>query len=73
MVLPSDRLAIQTCIKTSNLEDRGQARIVRIHNTGSLTEIEVSENMAGELKNDRRFEILSEPRELPFDREGNLF
>ncbi|MDR1933959.1 MAG: nickel-dependent lactate racemase, partial [Spirochaetales bacterium] len=41
MTLPNDRQAIQSCIKTSNLMDWSAARIVRIHNTLCLTEIEV--------------------------------
>ena len=72
MTLPNDRQAIQSCIKTSNLMDWSHIRMARIHNTLCLSEIEVSENMIPELKNDPRFEILSEPYELPFDAEGNL-
>ena len=73
MVFPSDRQAIQACIKTSNLEDWAAARIVRIRNTLSLTEIELSENMLPELKGDPRFEVLSEPYRLPFNGDGNLW
>ena len=73
MTLPNDRQAIQSCIKMSNLMDWSKIRMVRIHNTLCLTEIEVSENMIPELKDDPRFEILSEPYELPFDSHGNLF
>ena len=73
MILPNDKQAIQSCIKTSNLMDRSQVRIARIHNTMCLSEIEVSENIVPELKGDSRFEILTEPYELPFDAKGNLF
>lgn len=73
MTLPSDRQAIQACIKTSNLPNREDARIVRIHNTLCLTEIEVSENMLPSLAGDGRFEILGSPYDLAFDGEGNLF
>jgi hypothetical protein len=73
MTLPSDRQAIQSCIKTSNLMDWSKARIARIRNTLCLSEIEVSENMLPELKDDPRFEIASGPWELPFDAAGNLF
>jgi len=73
MTLPNDRQAIQSCIKTSNLVDWSQVRMVRIHNTLCLEEIEVSENIIPELKGDPRFEILSEPYDLPFDAKGNLF
>ncbi|MDR1931443.1 MAG: hypothetical protein LBQ57_01345, partial [Spirochaetales bacterium] len=71
--LPNDRQAIQSCIKTSNLMDWSAARIVRIHNTLCLTEIEVSENMLADIAKDSRFEILSDPYELDFNAEGNLF
>jgi hypothetical protein len=73
MVLPSDRQAIQACIKTCNLTHWDDARIARIKNTLSLTEIEVSENILADIKDDPRFEILEAPRDLPFDSEGNLF
>jgi hypothetical protein len=73
MTLPNDRQAIQACIKTSNLMDWSAARIVRIHNTLCLSEIEVSENMLPELAGDSRFEIASKPYPLAFDAAGNLF
>jgi hypothetical protein len=73
MTLPNDRQAIQSCIKTSNLMDWSQVRMARIHNTLCLSEIEVSENMLAGLAQDKRFEILSDPYELDFDAEGNLF
>ena len=73
MPLASDRLALQACLKTVNLADRRQARVVRIRNTLRLTEIEVSENMLPALRDDPRFEVLGGPRELPFDARGNLF
>ncbi len=73
MTLSNDRLAIQACLKTVNLPDRMESRIVRIKNTLLLTEIEVSENMLPALENDPRFRILGEPYEWAFDKEGNLF
>jgi hypothetical protein len=73
MVLPNDRQAIQSCIKTCNLFDWNAARIARIHNTLCLTEIEVSENILPDIANDSRFEVLGEPYELAFNAEGNLF
>jgi hypothetical protein len=73
MTLPNDRQAIQSCIKTSNLMDWNDVRMVRIHNTLCLSEIEVSENMIPQIEGDSRFEILSGPYEIPFDEKGNLF
>ena len=73
MVLPNDRLGIQACMKTSYLSNWEDTRFVRIHNTLCLDEIEVSENLAKEIAGDDRFEILTEPYELVFDKDGNLF
>jgi hypothetical protein len=73
MTLRNDRLALQACLKTVNLADRGAARIVRIKNTLCLSEIEVSENMLPELRGDPRFELLGEACEWSFDDKGNLF
>ena len=73
MVLPNDRLGIQACMKTSYLSNWEDTRFVRIHNTLCLDEIEVSENLAKDIAGDDRFEILTEPYELVFDKDGNLF
>ena len=73
MTLPNDKQAIQACIKTSNLMDWSKIRMIRIRNTLCLSEIEVSESLIPEVKNDPRFEILSEPYALVFDAKGNLF
>ena len=73
MALRNDRLAVQACVKTVNLQNRQEARIVRIKNTLFLTELEVSENMLPVLENDSRFRILGEPYDWAFDKEGNLF
>jgi hypothetical protein len=73
MVLPNDKQALQACIKTCNLMNWDDARIVRIRNTLCLTEIEVSENMLKDIKNDPRFEVLEDPQDPVFDSEGNLF
>jgi hypothetical protein len=72
MVLESDRLAIQAAIKTCNILDLEQARMVRIRNTLSLEEIEVSENLAAQLAGSSVHEVLGEPYVLAFDRQGNL-
>ncbi|MCR4706644.1 MAG: nickel-dependent lactate racemase [Clostridiales bacterium] len=73
MTLPNDRQAIQCCFKTCNLADWSAATMVRIHNTLCLSEIEVSENLLPALREDPRFEILSEPYEWTFNEEGNLW
>ena len=62
------RLAIRTCKKI----DYKNARIVRIRDTLSLNEFEVSANMGPELEKIPNVDILSQPYELAFDAEGNL-
>ena len=73
MTLPNDKQTIQSCLKTANLPDPKDATLVRIHNTLCLDEIEVSENLIPQIKDDDRFEIISEPYELVFDENGNIF
>lgn len=62
------RLAIRTCTKI----DYSKARIVRIKDTLSLNEFEVSESMLPELEGKERIRILSEPYPLEFDDEGYM-
>ncbi|MFA5447830.1 MAG: lactate racemase domain-containing protein [Sphaerochaeta sp.] len=73
MVLPNDRQVLQACMKTCHHHDWQDTTIIRIHNTLTLQEIEVSENILPLIEKDKRFEILSDPYELSFDDQGNLF
>lgn len=73
MVLPSDKLGFQACMKTSNKANWLDTDFARIHNTLCLDEIEVSEKLAERIRNDQRFEIIGSPYELEFDSNGNLF
>jgi len=73
MVLRNDRQAIQAAVKMSNVVDRDAVRFVRIKNTVSLEEIEISENLIPYAEAHPNLEVLGEPRELPFNEEGNLF
>jgi hypothetical protein len=73
MVLKNDRQAVQACIKTCNILEWSQVRLARIKNTNSIGEIEVSESLLDEVKGHPRLEALSDPRELIFDPDGNLF
>lgn len=73
MVLPNDRMAIQAAIKTCNIIDKTQVRMVRIKNTLELDEISFSETMLEEARQNPNLELLSDPFELPFNAEGNLF
>ena len=62
------RLALRTCPRI----DYAQARIVRIRDTLSLYEFEVSEALAAELSSVEGVELLGEPYALAFDSEGFL-
>ncbi len=72
MVLKNDRQVFQACIKCCNITNKKEARIVRIKSTLDLDEIEISETLLEEAKNNPRIEILSEAYDLPFDKDGNL-
>lgn len=62
------RVAIRTCTKI----DYNTAKIVRIKDTLSLNEFEVSESMISSLSGKDDIEILGEPYALVFDEDGYL-
>lgn len=70
--MPTDKAAIQAAIKTCNILDFTKVRVVRIKNTLAVGEIEVSETLLDDVKNNPNMEIASDAFELPFDDEGNL-
>lgn len=72
MVLQNDRHAIQAAIKTCNIADSKDVTLVRIKNTNELDVIEVSENLAAGLSDDSAINVMSEPYDFPFDKDGNL-
>lgn len=73
MVLRNDRQAIQGCIRTCGVSDPAKLRVVRVKNTIALDEIEVSEALIPAVKENPHMEILTEPYELKFNEQGNLF
>jgi len=68
----SDYDALRVALRTCPRIDYARARVVRIHDTLSLNEFEVSEALARELQNVEGVELLGDPYELRFDAEGNL-
>lgn len=72
MVLKNDRQAIQAAIKTSNILDKSNVRLVRIKNTVTLDEIAVSENLLPEVESNRFLAPLGKPCVLSFNDQGNL-
>lgn len=73
MILDTDKLAIQAAIKTSNLKDYNDAKIVRIKNTLELECIYISESLLEEAKSNPYLEILSDTEYFDFNDKDNLF
>ncbi|PAV30615.1 hypothetical protein CIL05_05805 [Virgibacillus profundi] len=71
--LPNDKEAIQAAIKTCNILDFTQAKVVRIKNTLELSEIEVSEALLDYVKEHPSIEQTSELYDINFNKNGNLF
>jgi hypothetical protein len=69
----SDKTCIQIALQTCNYIDREHPRIVHIKDTMRLEEIEISEAMLEEARQNEHIEILGEPHDWPFDAEGNLW
>ena len=68
----NDRDAIRVAIRTCNRIDYKKARVVRIRDTLSLSEFEVSEAVLPDIEGNPEVEILSEARPMQFDAEGYL-
>lgn len=66
----NDRDALRVALRTCPRIDYSRARIVRIRDTLSLNEFEVSEPMLPELRDIEGVEILGAPYELSFDADG---
>ncbi|WCK53240.1 lactate racemase domain-containing protein [Aneurinibacillus sp. Ricciae_BoGa-3] len=64
MVLESDEMAIKAAIKTSNVFDMSQARVVRIHNTLHIGEIWISESLLPDALENGQIEVLSDPADI---------
>jgi hypothetical protein len=68
----NDRKAIEMALRTAGVEDLPRGRVVRIKNTLSLAEIEMSEAYLEEAKGRTELTILSQLREMEFDQQNNL-
>lgn len=71
--LPNDKQAIQAAIKTCNILDFRNVKLVRIKNTLVLSEIEVSEPLLEYVKQHPNMEVSSDLYEIPFNENGDLF
>ncbi len=72
MVFKNDLQVFQAAIKTCNILDKENVRLVRIKNTLQLDVIEVSESLMDEVLANPYLEIASEPYSLVFDKDGNI-
>lgn len=73
MVLENDRLLFRAAVRTCNILDKSKVRLVRFRNTLELGTLEASVSLLPEIERSENLEVCSEPYELAFDREGNLF
>ncbi len=72
MVLKSDREAIQAALFCCTGIDKSKPKIVRIKNSSHIDTIMVSEALIEEARRNSQMQVLEEPKELSFDRQGNL-
>ena len=73
MTLDCDLDAIRAAVKTSNALDFSKVRLVRIKNTLQLGELLISEALLEEAAAIPNVTILSEPFEMKFNEQGNLW
>jgi hypothetical protein len=69
---PTDRECLERIITTVGKHDPMKVTIGWARNTLELTPIALSENLRPEIENNPLLEIIDEPRDLPFDSNGNL-
>ena len=68
----SDREAIRVAIRTCTKIDYKSARVVRIKDTLSMSEFEVSESMLPEITANDKIQVLSSPYLWEYDKEGYM-
>jgi hypothetical protein len=69
---PTDRAMLEAAIPTIGMVEPRDARIIWIHDTLDLSEVECSAAYLDEAAGRSDLEVLTEPRPLPFDAAGNL-
>ena len=72
ITLYSDKEAIQAAIATCWLKSPAEVRLLRIKNTLELTNMQVSENMVGEMVRRDNICVTETAKPLLFDNSGNL-
>jgi hypothetical protein len=69
---PTDRVAVETVLPIMGLTEAPDCKILWIRNTLQLSEVECSAVYLEEARQRADLEILTQPRAMPFDAEGNL-
>jgi len=72
MMLPNDRDAIRTALRSCNHADMDDPKIIRIANTAHIEKIYISTALMEEARKNPNLELIGEPMPFPFDEEGNL-
>ena len=72
MVMADDRRAIQAAIRTSTIPDPAAVRLAWIRDTLSLSQLQVSANMAAEVAARPEARVTGPPRPLPFTADARL-
>jgi len=68
----TDREMLEVALRPIGLTEPVDAKLLWIHNTLQLAEVECSAAYLEEARSRDDLEILTDPRELPFDPDGNL-
>jgi hypothetical protein len=72
VVLKSDKEALQAALHVCTGIDKKKPKIVRIKNTSHIEEIMISEALMDEARRHPQIRIIEEPKDLDFDKDGNL-
>ena len=74
MVMDNDREAIQLALHSCpDAEDPENPKLIRISDTAHIGEIEISTALLETAQKNPNIEVLTQPYDLPFDENGNLF
>ena len=73
MILKNDYSAIAACIRGSVEIDRDNIRMIHLRNTLDIFDIEISESMLEDARNNPNIEIIGRPEEMVFNKDGNLW
>jgi hypothetical protein len=69
---PSDRECLDAALPTIGLTEPPDAKLLWVHNTLDVAEVECSASYLQEARERRDLEIIRDPRPLPLDAAGNL-